>query len=702
MSDRVGGSYWSKRRRVLANVESHLAEIAYETELSASAVTDNVLFEINSTDSNHSVLPCSEYGVSSLGHSYANQNIRSCSDAQCEPLTGCEIDSDSSNNSSEDIFQSDDELGLSDECLGFELARWAINNNISNSSVNDLLHILRPFHPTLPRDSRTLNATPRTIDVTEFQNGEYHHVGIKNCLQNLVNKGSLDMNKVTNDVISIQVNIDGLPLFKSSSMQLWPILGKLKQPIDSEPFMIGVFAGTGKPQDVNEYLKEFVDEVTQLEMSGVMLCDRSVMVCLHSFVCDAPARGFLKKIKSFTGYSGCERCSQTGKYLGGRMTFPEVSAHRRTNEEFINMSDEDHHLSTDPSPLTVLSSIGMVSSFVLDYMHLVCLGVVRRLLIFWIRGPLLVRLPANSVKEISRQMLLLRSSVPCEFSRRPRSLSEIDRWKATEFRQFVLFTGPQVLKKVLPLSLYNHFLLLHVAMTCLISQKLSARMCEFARKLLINFVQYGSDAYGREFVVYNVHNLIHLPDDVEKFGCLDNISCFPFENYLGQLKKAVRKPALPLQQVVKRVCEQQHLLSPVPSAALSAQYPIMKNAVATCLDDNECHKFTTACLQNCTLSTKERDNCVLMKDGKIGRIQYFEKKSSKVMIAVKLFQNYESFYNYPLCSKDVEIVSVSLLSAVEQIYEFSHVQHKCYCMPTDDDKYFVVPLHNVPVHTKDL
>jgi len=56
---------------------------------------------------------------------------------------------------------------------------------------------------------------------------------------------------------------------------------------------------------------------------------------------------------------------------------------------------------------------------------------------------------------------------------------------------------------------------------------------------------------------YNVHSVVHLADESRLHGVLDNVSCFVFENYLGKIKKLLRKPNDPLQQLglVKRVSE---------------------------------------------------------------------------------------------------------------------------------------------------
>ena len=39
--------------------------------------------------------------------------------------------------------------------------------------------------------------------------------------------------------------------------------------------------------------------------------------------------------------------------------------------------------------------------------------------------------------------------MPSEFSRQPRGLDEVKKWNATEYRQFLLYTGYLVLEGVL-------------------------------------------------------------------------------------------------------------------------------------------------------------------------------------------------------------------------------------------------------------
>ena len=64
---------------------------------------------------------------------------------------------------------------------------------------------------------------------------------------------------------------------------------------------------------------------------------------------------------------------------------------------------------------------------------------------------------------------------------------------------------------------------------------------------------------------FNVHNLIHLADQVLRFGCLDFVSYFPFENHIQVLKNLIQPTFRPLAQLVNRIIKRrQNLRQPTP------------------------------------------------------------------------------------------------------------------------------------------
>lgn len=193
------------------------------------------------------------------------------------------------------------------------------------------------------------------------------------------------------------------------------------------------------------------------------------------------------------------------------------------------------------SILTELPEIDIVYSFSLDYMHLTYLGVVKKLIMLWlgnIKGsPTSVRLQNQKVQEISENLLFLSSSMTSDFSRFPRGLNEMPRWKATEFRLFLLFTGPIVLKDILNNECYLHFMYLHICFRILLVKNSSDELIHFAEKLLQYFVQKFGIIYEQKFISHNVYGLLHIVDDYKKFGPLDKLFCFLFENCIKSLKK---------------------------------------------------------------------------------------------------------------------------------------------------------------------
>ena len=439
----------------------------------------------------------------------------------------------------------------SNECfashLKEDLAIWATQFHIPGVAIGGLLKTLHVYHPDLPVDQRTLLHTPRVINIKMLPGGgEYVHFGIRTQIENMIDKKD-----VTSNHLELQFGIDRLPLFKSSNTSLWPILCHVKQSSVKDPLVVGAYYGVSKPKNLEAFFQDFIYEMTDLIHNGLTYKNITFDIEIHSFICDAPARAMIKNIKGHGGYFGCDRCSQEGEWEG-KVIYPDTNAPLRTDAQFNEMVDEEHHLG--PSPLRSLP-IEMISQFPIDYMHLVCLGVMRRLLLCWLKGPLPNRLPTRNVITMSEKLVGLAPHIPREFARKPRSLSDIMRWKATELRQFLLYTGPVVLLNVLSEELYKNFLLLFLGITILVSDEFAKKYCKYAKEILKTFVENLKILYGKGFIVYNVHGLIHLAEDVEKFGALDNFSAFIFENKLKSVKKLIRKPTHVLQQLSNRLSE---------------------------------------------------------------------------------------------------------------------------------------------------
>lgn len=179
----------------------------------------------------------------------------------------------------------------------------------------------------------------------------------------------------------------------------------------------------------------------------------------------------------------------------------------------------------------------------------------KRLLLLWIRGNRTIKMSAGQIALVSERLLALKSAIPVEFARKPRPLMEVDRWKATEFRQFLLYTGKIVLKGVLPDNMYQHFLLFSLGIAILVSPDIATNHIPLANQLLHRFVLEMSPLYGPETMVYNIHSLLHLCDDVQLFGSLDYSSAFPFENFMQTMKRLVRSGKNPLIQIANRLAE---------------------------------------------------------------------------------------------------------------------------------------------------
>lgn len=719
-------SYWTKRRKINSKLDEHLHNIGraeHSCNISTNSTSrPNVRRQptcVNQNYEHDEELSCVQLqgqgAVSDSDHANTHDTSGSAIMENTNPDftdssdTDSDTDeyhgSDSTCNSSRegtdhdlsDISDEENNCKLKASDLRSQLCHWAVTNSITHSALGQLMDILKQYHPSLPKDARTLLSTGKvhtcSDGIRKIDGGSYYHFGIAS---GVISKLAFDSKLHAEDHILLQINIDGLPLFKSSNMQFWPILGLLKGSFPSTPFVIGLFSGKAKPKNPEDFLTEFVSEMLELQLNGITLNGQVYKISIQAFVCDSPARAFIKQVKSHSGYSACEKCTCRGVWEG-KITFPTLDAPLRTDESFNNESDEDHHIG--PNPLKQLS-LGMVSQFPLDYMHLVCLGVMRRLLMLWMKGPLNTRLGPQVKLQISQCLLSLRHFIPIEFARKPRALAEVERWKATEFRLFLLYTGPVVLRGKIPEAMYKNFMLLSTAVNILANPVLCHTLCNYANELLVCFVQHFCQLYGKEQVVYNVHCLVHLAADVKMHGPLDEFAAFPFENFLKSLKKMVRKPTCVLQQVILRLSEISLLSSPNntnPSymhetSDVNLKMQHMHGPLPTGDSYNPCTQFRDAVLPDYIVSKKTGNNCVKVGSHIALIMNIFQCKSG-VYIMYTHFLSSRPFFNYPVDSRHVEVYKVSRISDHLLIADIQSVKGKYVLLPYQNDHVAFALIH---------
>lgn len=116
--------------------------------------------------------------------------------------------------------KSSSEIKLS--TLKIELQEWVNSQRISKRAVDSLLAILNSHGiKSLPKNHRTLLQTPVNIEINEISGGHLWYNGLETNLRLIFCSLDRDIS------ISLNFNIDGLPLYNSSKISFWPILSSI-------------------------------------------------------------------------------------------------------------------------------------------------------------------------------------------------------------------------------------------------------------------------------------------------------------------------------------------------------------------------------------------------------------------------------------------------------------------------------------------
>ncbi|EZA48467.1 hypothetical protein X777_13789, partial [Ooceraea biroi] len=410
----------------------------------------------------------------------------------------------------------------------------------------------------LPKDTRTLLQTPTVVAnryVQQLAGGEYLHSGLRSTLTKKLESLPDGMLPET---VEIDFSTDGAQVHRNGIDRFWPIQYRIYNIADKRPMIAGVFKGKNKPSDPFEFFAQFVQEIVDIrEEGGILIHNRRLPLIIRCFIADAPARAFALNHYGHIASNACSKCKVEGHRcdepgFGSVMVFQGTGHPPRTDEEYRNIVDEDHHKGRSP----LAPVVELVTRVPFESLHLVYVGNVKKVLSAHIRGKYgCRRLNARKLDILDSRMTFLKTHCPSEFNCRPNKLTMFHHFKGTEYRQLLLYTSPVILQNVFSEEYYQHFLLFHCIMRLLSFEGTTEEMFAYCQESIESYVNMCEELYGEQFMSYNVHALLHVVSDVMQLGPLETFSAFCYENNMPTFRKYIRKLHLTLQQFYKRMCE---------------------------------------------------------------------------------------------------------------------------------------------------
>lgn len=250
--------------------------------------------------------------------------------------------------------------------------------------------------------------------------------------------------------------------------------------------------------------------------------------------------------------------------------------------------------------------------------------------------------------------------IPTEFNRKLKPINEVAYWKAAEFRFFLLYAGSIILKdkNILSDERYVHFLKFAVSMRALLHGNFLDVVV--VQQLLSEFTSEAISLYGKQFMSYNVHALSHLVDDFLQHGPLENLSCFPFESFLGVIKNSIRSGYKPFEQAANK-CNNENINicggNSLPENKLKiAKLPGLLPPSLNTSNNTIIHcKKIVLSASNCVFKISSCNDSIIYFNESLFQVVNIIKVNLNMFFVVKKFKKIRDFFTYPVASSSVGI-----------------------------------------------
>lgn len=336
----------------------------------------------------------------------------------------------------------------------------------------------------------------------------------------------------------------------------------------------------------------------------------------------------------------------------------------------------------------------MIEDFpVSDSLHLIDLGLMKRLLIGWRDGNFGTYLTKWNAQTIAKvNSFLIDRKMPKEIHRSVRSVDVLAHWKGSEYRCFFYYLSFIILKETLRTEPYNHFMHLYCAIT-ICSNERYFPLLRVAEEMLTHFVEQFKTIYGKDYITSNIHNLLHLVEEVRKFGILQSFNAYCFENKLYSIKKMVRQGNRALAQVAKRINEMSSI--DIEKLKENKKYPtITKGKSRKSLFVLELGTFI--------LSAKKQDKWFLTKANHVVEFisvnfKNIENQEQEIEIHGYHIRGTQNAFEEPISSSFLNIFKCDCrdLQKFTEVYKVADIKCKLVSVYFNTDLYLVPLLHTL-------
>lgn len=319
-----------------------------------------------------------------------------------------------------------------------------------------------------------------------------------------------------------------------------------------------------------------------------------------------------------------------------------------------------------------------------------------------------------TTESVSRYLVDANKQMPRDIHRSVRGLNELSNWKGVEFRTFLMYVGMVVLRPVLEDDEYQHFLLLSCACT-IVSCNIYENYIPLAKNMFRTYVDEYIQIYGRHTITSNVHNLIHIVDDLveNNIDSIDKISTYKYENSLRLLSMKLQTCNRPLEQISRRLIEISYLKTDLLANEDASVHERMS------MDnyrDRNCVKFSPWC----EYELRTEKDCysqinikpgVVLSSRKFGD-QWFLTRSGdvvKMIFATKVENSYKvygltvlsksDFFSKPIKSSNLNIFKsgIDSLSSEMCMHEINTIAAKMMCLQFASEFVFIPILHTLEI-----